>query len=137
MRKFPILRRIFSKERRGDPQRTRRILRAAGGARYPLLAALRPPLWSERKSLSCGFDANSLTWNRSRSSDRSAGRGAKSPRRWSYSPGGGAAPPTALIGKPSSRQASRPPASGRTRLTPPFLSSSATRALEASFGQVQ
>jgi hypothetical protein len=40
-------------------------------------------------------------------------------------------------GKPFSRQASNPPCNGRIFLIPCFLSSSATRALVASFGQVQ
>ncbi|HEX8764565.1 MAG TPA: hypothetical protein VF740_05360, partial [Candidatus Acidoferrum sp.] len=38
---------------------------------------------------------------------------------------------------PRSRQACRPPCSGRMRLIPFFLRSSATRALVASLGQVQ
>ena len=42
-----------------------------------------------------------------------------------------------LIGYPRPRQAPRPPSSGRTFSIPFFLSSSATRALVASFGQVQ
>jgi hypothetical protein len=44
---------------------------------------------------------------------------------------------TVSSGNPRSRQPWKPPASGRTRVMPRFLSSSATRALEASFGQVQ
>ncbi len=40
-------------------------------------------------------------------------------------------------GKPRSRQASKPPSSGRTRVMPRFFNRSATRALVASFGQVQ
>jgi hypothetical protein len=40
-------------------------------------------------------------------------------------------------GKPSSTQRARPPSSGRTRVIPRRLSWSATRALVASFGQVQ
>jgi hypothetical protein len=40
-------------------------------------------------------------------------------------------------GKPLSRHAKKPPASGRTLLIPFLRSSSATRALVASFGQVQ
>src|SRR5207248_2919308 len=40
-------------------------------------------------------------------------------------------------GKPRSRHAFKPPCKGRMRLIPFFLRSSATRALVASFGQVQ
>ena len=40
-------------------------------------------------------------------------------------------------GYPRSRQAFNPPCNGRMRRTPLFLKSSATRALVASFGQVQ
>jgi hypothetical protein len=43
----------------------------------------------------------------------------------------------AETGKPISRQAGSPPARGRMRAMPRFLSSSATRALVASLGQVQ
>ncbi len=45
--------------------------------------------------------------------------------------------PQELIAKPFWRQPSRPPASGRTRLIPRRLSSSATLALVASLGHVQ
>jgi len=48
-----------------------------------------------------------------------------------------AASVTMARGKPFSRQASRPPWSGRMCLKPFFLRSSATRALVASLGQVQ
>ena len=41
------------------------------------------------------------------------------------------------IGKPRSRHAPNPPASGRTRIIPNCWSCCATRALVASFGQVQ
>jgi hypothetical protein len=44
---------------------------------------------------------------------------------------------TGTTGKPRSRQASNPPASGRMCDTPRFRSRSATRALVASFGQEQ
>ena len=44
---------------------------------------------------------------------------------------------TLASGKPCSRHAFNPPSSGRMRWTPCFLRSSATRALVASFGQVQ
>jgi hypothetical protein len=47
------------------------------------------------------------------------------------------ASPTASMGKPRSRHASKPPANGRTRLMPARFSWSATRALVASFGQLQ
>jgi len=40
-------------------------------------------------------------------------------------------------GRPAARQAARPPSSGRTRQIPRRCSESATRALVASFGQVQ
>lgn len=48
-----------------------------------------------------------------------------------------AASSNAFNGYPLSRQPKKPPASGRTLLIPFFLSCSAARALEASFGQVQ
>jgi hypothetical protein len=42
-----------------------------------------------------------------------------------------------LVGYPRPSQAPNPPSSGRTLSIPFFLSSSAARALVASFGQVQ
>ena len=45
--------------------------------------------------------------------------------------------PTVSTGYFSSTHASKPPSSGRTRVIPYFLRSSAARALVASFGQVQ
>jgi len=44
---------------------------------------------------------------------------------------------TLIVGYPRSRQAWKPPARGRTRSIPRRLRISATRALEASLGQVQ
>lgn len=43
----------------------------------------------------------------------------------------------ASTGNPSARHASSPPSSGRTRVIPTRRKRSATRALVASFGQVQ
>ena len=44
---------------------------------------------------------------------------------------------SASTGRPALRHASKPPSSGRTRSIPRFFNWSATRALEASFGQAQ
>jgi hypothetical protein len=54
-----------------------------------------------------------------------------------YGAGPAACDPALVTGKPRRRQPSRPPARGRTRVIPRLLSLSATRALVASFGQVQ
>jgi hypothetical protein len=54
-----------------------------------------------------------------------------------YADAGEGAIATGTTGKPRSRQASNPPASGRMCETPRFRSMSATRALVASLGQEQ